>query len=377
VSSGVRRSWWLFSGAFLVLAVIRVFQLFQSGSILDWFALIVLGVAAGAALWHRNEVVSREAGGRIEAESLARILRGLSRSVSPDAIVAAIVGDLVQGTGADHVAVVRRRTDSDVLEATLVTRRAGVPNTTTFLPLTDLEDAGTATERLADRVGATFGLTNILAAPLRSETGTVGAIVLSRREREAWPEPARRLLRAAASETAAAFSRANSYREAEVLASTDSLTGLPNRRYFEELTELLARRRRANDAIGILMIDIDRFKRVNDEHGHAIGDEVLRAVARAILATVRADDVPARVGGEEFVVLLKNPPPEVPVQVGERVRDAVRRLDLAPLGVPAISVSVGVASGLDHEEPIADIVDRADKALLRAKRAGRDRVVLG
>jgi diguanylate cyclase (GGDEF)-like protein len=377
VSSGVRRSWWLLSGAFLVLGVLIVARLFRSGDFVDWIALVVVGIAAGAALWHRNEVASREAGGRIEAESLARILRGLSRSVSPDAIVAAIVGDLVQGTGADHVAVVRRRSDTDVLEATLVTRRAGVPSTTILLPLTDLDDASTATARLADRVGATFGLTNILAAPLRSEEGTVGAIVLSRREQEAWPDPARRLLRAAASETAAAFSRANSYREAEVLASTDSLTGLPNRRYFEEFTELLAKRRRANDAVAILMIDIDRFKRVNDDHGHAIGDEVLRAVARAILATVRADDVPARVGGEEFVVLLKNPPPEVPVQVGERVREAVRRLDLSALGVRSISVSVGVASGLDHEEPIADIVGRADKALMRAKRAGRDRVVRG
>jgi len=375
VSSGVRRSWWLLSVSFLVLGLLLVARLFRGGDFVDWIALIAVGVAAGAAMWHRNEVASREAGGRVEAESLARILRGLSRSVSPDAIVAAIVGDLVQGTGADHVAVVRRRSESAVLEATLVTRRAGVPSTTIFLPLTDLEDPSSATTRLADRVGATFGLTNILAAPLRSEDGTVGAIVLSRREREAWPDPARRLLRAAASETAAAFSRANSYREAEVLASTDSLTGLPNRRYFDEFTELLAKRRRANDAVAILMIDIDRFKRVNDDHGHAVGDEVLRAVARAILATVRGDDVPARVGGEEFVVLLKNPPPEVPVQVGERVREAVRRLDLSPLGVRTITVSVGVASGLDHVEPIADIVARADKALLRAKRAGRDRVV--
>ena len=375
MSSGVRRSRWLLSAAFLVLGVLLVVELLRGGDIVDWTALAIVGVAAGAALWHRNEVASLEAGGRVEAESLARILRGLSRSVSPDAIVAAIVGDLVQGTGADHVAIVRRRPDGEVLEATLVTRRAGVPSTTVLLPLSDIEDPATATTRLADRVGATFGLTNILAAPLRSEEGTVGAIVLSRREREAWPEPAWRLLRAAASETAAAFSRANSYRETEVLASTDSLTGLPNRRYFEELTELLARRRRADDAIAILMIDIDRFKRVNDDHGHAVGDEVLRAVARAILATVRAEDVPARVGGEEFVVLLKNPPPEVPVQVGERVREAVRRLDLSLLGVPAISVSVGVASGVDHEEPIAAIVGRADKALLQAKRAGRDRVV--
>ena len=375
MSPGIRRSWWLLSGAFVVLGALLVVQLVRGADVVDWIALVTVGIAAAAALWHRSQVAAREAGGRIEAESLARILRGLSRSVSPDAIVAAIVGDLVEGTGADHVAVVRRRSDSGVLEATLVTRRAGVPSTTAYLPLADLEDPGTATTRLADRVGATFGLTNLLAAPLRSEEGTVGAILVSRREREAWPEPARRLLRAAASETAAAFSRANSYREFELLASTDSLTGLPNRRYFEELTELLAKRRRADDAIAILMIDIDHFKRVNDDHGHAVGDEVLRAVARAILATVRGDDVPARVGGEEFVVLLKNPPPEVPVQVGERVREAVRRLDLSLLGVRSITVSVGVASGLDHEEPIADIVGRADKALLQAKRAGRDRVV--
>ena len=134
-----------------------------------------------------------------------------------------------------------------------------------------------------------------------------------------------------------------SLRDAEARATTDALTGLPNRRYFDEYLGLLGRRRRAEDQVGVLMIDIDRFKKLNDTFGHAVGDHVLREVAQAIARAVRDDDVPARFGGEEFAVLLKNPSPEVAVEVGERVRRAVAGLDLRRMGVPGVSVSVGVA----------------------------------
>jgi diguanylate cyclase (GGDEF)-like protein len=160
-------------------------------------------------------------------------------------------------------------------------------------------------------------------------------------------------------------------------ASTDPLTGLPNRRYFEEISSLLAQRRRAGDGIAVLMIDIDKFKALNDTFGHPVGDLVLRAVAGAIARTVRDDDVPARWGGEEFVVLLRNPGPDVAADVGERVRIAVRTLDLGAVGVGRVTVSVGVANARAAEEPIDEVVDRADRALLRAKRGGRDRVVAG
>ena len=169
--------------------------------------------------------------------------------------------------------------------------------------------------------------------PLRTEQGLVGAIVLSRRDRESWPDSARRLLYGAARETATALERANSLREATAQASTDALTGLPNRRYFDEFCGLLARRRRSGDAVAALMIDIDHFKRLNEAYGHPVGDVVLRAVATAIAATVRDEDVPARVGGEEFAVLLRNPGPTVAAEVGERVRLAVKALDLAGTGV--------------------------------------------
>jgi diguanylate cyclase (GGDEF)-like protein len=123
------------------------------------------------------------------------------------------------------------------------------------------------------------------------------------------------------------------------------------------------------------MVDIDRFKALNDAHGHQVGDEVLRAVAGAIAGAVREDDVPARYGGEEFAVLLRNPTLEVAVDVGERVRGAVGALDLDRLGVSSVSVSVGAAIAEDPDEPIVHVVAQADRALYLAKRRGRDRVV--
>jgi diguanylate cyclase (GGDEF)-like protein len=203
----------------------------------------------------------------------------------------------------------------------------------------------------------------------------VGAIVLSRRTSDDWSPAAQRILAGAAVEASAALSRAYSHRQAEEAASTDALTGLPNRRYFDEFCGLVARRRRADDAVGVLMIDVDRFKALNDRHGHATGDHVLRAVGAAIGRAVREGDVPARYGGEEFAVLLRNPSMPVAVEIGERVREAVGALDLRGLGVDGVTVSVGVAVASRPDEPIGDLVAAADEGLYRAKRAGRDRVI--
>jgi diguanylate cyclase (GGDEF)-like protein len=235
--------------------------------------------------------------------------------------------------------------------------------------------AARVADRLAERVRETYGLAHTLAAPLVTEAGVVGAIVLSRRTAEPWPRVASRILAGAAIEASAALERAYSHRAAEARASTDALTGLPNRRYFDEFCGLLARRRRADDALGVLMIDIDRFKRINDTYGHATGDQVLRAVAGAVAGAVRDEDVPARFGGEEFAVLLRDPTPRGALEIAERVRSAVGALDLRPIGVPGVSVSVGVAVSHMPDEPIGSIIDDADRALYSAKKAGRDRVV--
>ncbi len=133
-------------------------------------------------------------------------------------------------------------------------------------------------DRIAARVRRVYGLHRTLAAPLTSDDGVVGAIVLSHRTGDSWSATTRRLLGGAADEASAALARAYSHRDAEARASTDALTGLPNRRYFDEFCGLLARRRRSGDAVGVLMVDIDHFKLLNDTYGHAIGDEVLRDV---------------------------------------------------------------------------------------------------
>jgi diguanylate cyclase (GGDEF)-like protein len=380
----IRRSWWTFSIAFLVVTALALLRaLDPAATFADRALVAVVLVAGAAAIAHGSAVGDLDARRRGEAESFARILSGLSRSVSPDAIVDAIVEELGHATGADHIVVVRRAEDGRSLAAHLVSTRVGIPDHSTPLPIADLEDpiqdrAATPSEiadRIARRVRGAYGLTQVIAAPLTTPDGVVGAIVVSRRVGASWAESTRRVLGGAAVEASAALARAYSHRDAEARAATDALTGLPNRRYFDEFVGLLAQRRRAGDAVGILMVDIDRFKALNDRHGHATGDAVLRAVGRAIVGAVREDDVPARFGGEEFVVLLRNPAAGVAVEVGERIRGAIRGLDLRRLGVGRVSVSIGVAVAAGPEEPIQDLIETADRALYRAKRTGRDRVV--
>ena len=441
----LRRTWWSLGAALAALGLLTAIQVVVSPGTVSIVLLGLVGVVALAVVFHGRAVRDLELGRRQEAESFGRILRGLSRSVSPDAIVDAIAEDLGEVAAADHTVVVRLRPEGRVLEATLVSSRAGVPSSTTLLPVSDLDDPGTGgfrmpaepvavpirpdvakpesapTEdlseewhapamvpglpatvpaapaarsgrpyapptvdgeaaariaaRIAGRVGSVYGLRNTLAAPLRVDGAVVGAIVLSRRLADAWSPTSIRLLGDAAGEASAALARAYSHRAAETRASTDALTGLPNRRYFDEFCGLLARRRRADDAVGVLMVDIDHFKRLNDRFGHPVGDTVLKSVADAIARAVRGEDVPARFGGEEFAVLLRNPSPAVALEVGERIRAAVAGLDLKALGPERVTVSVGVAMARSVDQPIADIVDQADHALYRAKRLGRDRVV--
>ncbi len=382
----VRRPFFL---VFVVLAAIQVIQFADAGNAADLAELGVLAVLGLAAVKERGQLAVAEGTRRADAENFARILRRLSNSVSPDAIVTAIVDELGAASGSDHVGVVRRQPDARSLEATVSSPRTGAPPSRTYLSLAELDDPGrrdqslaapATDQRIADRVAARlrsdYGLHNTLAAPLRIGGRVEGAIVLARRTDEPWDERAVRLLEGAAAEASSALTRAYTLRDAEVRAATDALTGLPNRRSLDEYLALLAQRRRTDDRIGILMIDIDKFKDLNDTFGHAVGDHVLREVAQAIAGSVRDGDVPARFGGEEFAVVLRNPGEVVAHGVAERVRQRVAELDFRRFGVGVITVSVGVAVAAPGETDPARVVDQADHALLAAKRAGRNRVAV-
>ncbi|MCY7419773.1 MAG: sensor domain-containing diguanylate cyclase [Chloroflexi bacterium] len=339
---------------------------------------------------------------------MTRILQGLSRSMSPEAVVEAIVAELRSTSGADHVVVARVSRPDHVVEVTLVTARANVEPSRTWLrpevpelstdmatdaavafrtstaadPATAAEapareaPAREAAEEIARRVRAAYGLSYTLTAPLVADRRFLGALMLSRRTCEPWADPERRLLDWAAQEVAAAFSRTYLLEDAERGANLDALTGLPNRRYFDELLAIMGPRRRDTDSLGIMMIDIDHFKRLNDRYGHAQGDVVLKEVATAIARTLRAEDTPVRYGGEEFAVMLRRASALQASEAAERVRAAVAGLSIARLGLDKpVTVSVGVAIAAEDEE-VSVVIGRADQALYRAKRRGRDRVEL-
>jgi diguanylate cyclase (GGDEF)-like protein/PAS domain S-box-containing protein len=159
----------------------------------------------------------------------------------------------------------------------------------------------------------------------------------------------------------------------------DPLTGLYNRRYLEEMLERETRRAvRAEHGLGVLMLDLDHFKKFNDTYGHDAGDTVLRETAAFLLKSVRAEDIVCRFGGEEFIVILPAADLRVTQARAERIRSRLRDLQVLHQGhsLGMVTVSVGVAELPEHGTSPKALIEAADAALYRAKREGRDRVAL-
>jgi diguanylate cyclase (GGDEF)-like protein len=159
----------------------------------------------------------------------------------------------------------------------------------------------------------------------------------------------------------------------EEAAFTDHLTGLANRRRFErQLEREVSRTRRFNRPFCLLMLDIDLFKRVNDTYGHDVGDDVIRHLGNVIQAGTRGIDTAARVGGEEFGVILTETDFAHGLEVAERLRASVSEMDVPVAG--QITVSVGLAEFNADSRDARELFSAADAALYEAKRRGRDRV---
>lgn len=221
-----------------------------------------------------------------------------------------------------------------------------------------------------------------VAVPLVRGSSTIGVLALyGRTLPDPFNEDDAATLVSFAGQASVAIENVLLHQEAERLSLTDGLTGVWNRRFLQlQLQKEIDRAKRFGRPLSLLLVDIDRFKDTNDEHGHLVGDEVLVEVVRRVVDSTRGNiDVVARFGGEEFVALLPETPREGARVVAEKVRQAISLRPIEAEGVPGglhETVSVGVASYPEDGTTVDALLRAADRAMYRAKEAGRDRVEL-
>ncbi len=219
---------------------------------------------------------------------------------------------------------------------------------------------------------------SMVGAPLVYEGKVRGAITLSKYGTDQFDENALRLLEIVAAQTALAFDRARLYQQLRLEATTDPVVRLWNRRYLlERFREERARALRHEHALACMILDIDRFKRINDTFGHDAGDAVLQSLAALLRRQTRTEDIAARYGGEEFCILLPGSSRDGATQLAERLRQAIERHRLPKsAGVRSITVSIGLAEFAPTDSG-TELFTRADQAMYEAKAAGGNQVCLG
>ncbi|MCA1646382.1 MAG: sensor domain-containing diguanylate cyclase [Chloroflexi bacterium] len=218
-----------------------------------------------------------------------------------------------------------------------------------------------------------------LVVPLRAGGRSLGALELVLGE--PLGEDDVRLVELLAASAAVALQNAHLYRETQRLATTDALTGLSNYRHFHDLLSLeVQRARRMNYAVGLVIMDLDHFKLVNDRHGHPVGDATLHEVAEQLRKRLRRTDVIGRIGGEEFAAILPGDSLQEVAIVAEKLRRAVEELPAVRGGMSTIgthvTLSVGGTSLTAEAVDAEQLISSADQALYQAKHAGRNRVCL-
>lgn len=223
------------------------------------------------------------------------------------------------------------------------------------------------------------GARSSICLPIVFNDIPLGTMLLYSRNSNAFPPEQCELLNTYVRLSAKALDNARLYAEMAKLACTDDLTGLANRRHVEErLQQEFLRARRYACRFSVILLDIDFFKRINDTHGHAAGDSVLKDFSRILARGIRDVDVAARWGGDEFMLILPHTDGAGAMLLAERLRSAVSQLSL---GLPAndtinITMSGGIATYASDMAGCPDMIARADRALYAAKGDGRNRVLL-
>lgn len=213
---------------------------------------------------------------------------------------------------------------------------------------------------------------SLIATPLAPQGKDFGCLVVFS-TRDVAEEPEVDFLRLFAKQIELAITIADLFQVVKNQAVTDALTSLYNRRYFEEaLQKEVTRAQRMNQAFTVVTIDLDYLKQINDKYGHSIGDLAITTVADVLKKNARSIDIPARMGGEEFNVLLPGVDSKGGLIAAERIRSAIAECELEQVG--KITASIGVATFLEHSDKIDELLEIADQAMYVAKRNGRNQV---
>ncbi|MDO8689100.1 MAG: diguanylate cyclase [Dehalococcoidia bacterium] len=232
-------------------------------------------------------------------------------------------------------------------------------------------DDVSADRRITNTPGADLGYRSIVAVPLRVKENLLGVVAAVSKETAAFTGADLRLLTAYAAEASMALENALLHQEVRKQASTDDLTHLTNRRYFYmRLEEELKRARRYGHPVSLLFLDVDDLKQVNDRYGHLQGDDLLRHVGSTLTAVLRASDVAARFGGDEFVILLPETGREEASRAAERLLAEAAPCPLLSGGSIPLSMSIGVSWLPMNGSYDVDLLRLADEAVYRAKQQG-------
>jgi diguanylate cyclase (GGDEF)-like protein len=215
-----------------------------------------------------------------------------------------------------------------------------------------------------------------MSIPLISFGQTLGVLTLHSAQTNAFRESELQSLESVADICATSIQNAHYVERVKQLAYLDGLTGIFNRRFFElRILEEIERARRYGTGMAVIMADIDEFKRLNDEFGHLLGDEVLRQVSSLFHQQLRKIDVVCRYGGEEFAILLTQINTDQAVGIAEKLRRMVETHQFP--GVPrTVTISAGVGAFPAHGKSRDELIRAADNGLYAAKQAGRNRVCL-
>jgi diguanylate cyclase (GGDEF)-like protein len=326
--------------------------------------------------------------------TIRRVGDALATGLDRDGVVALAVRQAVDACEADAGRAVpldrgafhehRSGSDDARLDEALVAaeRRAFEPRSDLGAELLDSVDPEAPRPRPRRASAAQAGHAHALAVPMRalvaaSETEFLGVLSIARHGRPFSHEEGE-LLEYLAGQAIVSIENASLHETVGRQAVTDELTGLANARAFRSILDReIERSRRFETPLGLVMVDLDDFKQVNDRHGHQQGDEVLASVAAVLRDFSRDIDAPARYGGEELAVVLPQTDSGGAALLAERMREAVERLPVPSVsgGVPLrVTASFGVASVPESATDRAELVAAADAALYRAKRGGKNRV---